>query len=92
MTEFTKVLGMFPVVKKTFITLLFNGNSATGKTEVWTVETEDRNTILGEIKWNGAWRCYWFLPCDETGYEKKCLRDLADFCEELTNKQRDKHG
>jgi len=39
---------------------------------------------LGDIKWYGAWWCYVFEPDGQTIYEKKCLRDIAQFLDDLT--------
>lgn len=64
------------------------GCSATGKTDVWGVWNKDESGALGQISWNGGWRCYWFCPNINTGYEKKCLRSIADFCEHLTELHR----
>lgn len=39
---------------------------------------------LGEIKWFGRWRCYSFLPVQNSVFDEKCLREIADFCGEQT--------
>jgi hypothetical protein len=68
-----------------YIRFLDAGYSASGKTHVWHVATkEDREDLIGEIRWFGSWRCYAFYPYDKTVYEKTCLRDIADFCEKMT--------
>ena len=59
------------------------------KTEVWFVFPVKSNVELGVVKWYGGWRCYAFYPEDMTIYEKQCLRDIAQFCEEETNKWRE---
>lgn len=48
----------------------------------WRVTSLDGGT-LGHVEWYSPWRCY-FLPSVETLFEKTCLRDLADFCEQAT--------
>jgi hypothetical protein len=40
--------------------------------------------VIGHIEWYARWRCYAFFPAAETVFEKTCLRDLADFCEQAT--------
>ena len=52
------------------------------KTNVWRVVTEERNEVLGEIKWLGRWRKYAFFPSPETVYEDDCLKDIAEFIEQ----------
>lgn len=54
------------------------------KTAVWLIQTVDGMTDLGEVKFNGGWRCYAFFPLPKTLYERECLRDIADFCERKT--------
>lgn len=58
------------------------------KTNVWVIKPKDSESILGYVRWYGAWRCYVFEPCPETLYEKQCLRDIADFLDAETQKLR----
>lgn len=65
----------------------------TGKTKVWEVITKPDPlkhppTVLGYVKWFGRWRCYSFYPESDMIFEKQCLRDLANFCEERTGEHR----
>lgn len=73
--------------------------SKSGKTHIWDVLAKDGSGKLGEVRWNGAWRCYsFFVNLDlmrvfvsegqELIFEKVCLRDIANFCEEMTNIKR----
>lgn len=71
-----------------------DGWSKSGKTEVWKVLTKDGNIVLGHIRWYGPWRCYSFLISSRYGksdfvFEKTCLRDIANFCENQTKLQRE---
>lgn len=75
-----------------YIQFIPQGSSTSGKTKIWSVTSkDDESDFLGWIKWYGAWRCYGFYPymaiCSdlELVFEKQCLRDIADFCEEQTN-------
>lgn len=75
-----------------YIRFLDRGLTPSGKTRVWHVATRSQDKpdtqiedYLGEIRWFGRWRCYTFYPYDQTVYEKQCLRDIANFCEEQTN-------
>lgn len=54
------------------------------KTRVWTVFAIENESPLGVIKWFGRRRCYAFFPETQTVFERKCLRDIADFCEAQT--------
>jgi len=65
------------------------GHSPSGKTQIWYINNTD-GAQLGCISWNCGWRKYWFQPCNYTGYEEDCLRDLANFCEKLTKIHKDK--
>ena len=65
------------------------GDSASGKTRMWRVMANSGGD-LGTIKWFGRWRCYAFYPDGATVYERKCLRDIADFCEEETRSRKKK--
>lgn len=62
------------------------------KTQRWVVRALRDQTALGMVRWYPGWRCYAFYPCPETIFEKKCLRDIALFCESQTHfqKQRSK--
>ena len=54
------------------------------KTKTWWVVNKYDDTHLGWIGWFVRWRKYSFFPKGGTVYEKDCLRDIADFCEEKT--------
>lgn len=58
-------------------------------TDCWLVRPKDNpDCVLGNVRWYGAWRCYVYFPVEYTLYEKKCLRDIADFCEAETAKRK----
>ena len=57
------------------------GSGASGKTLLWEVWTVGGAEKLGIVSWFGRWRCYAFFPDNRTVYERRCLRDIADFCE-----------
>ena len=52
------------------------------KTRVWLVTSKDHLLTLGRIAWYSRFCCYSFFPNPETVYEKACLRDIAEFCEQ----------
>lgn len=63
--------------------------SKSGKTNEWLVCSKyDQTDVIGQVKWFGRWRCYGFFPFKDTVFEKQCLRDIADFCEEQTKHHR----
>lgn len=66
----------------------FDQTGHTGKTAVWSVIAHEGNADLGTVKWFGRWRRYAFFPAPATVFEKDCLRDLADFCDEITKEHR----
>jgi len=60
------------------------------KTCHWEVVSKDGGGELGAVKWFGRWRCYAFFPNPDTVFERKCLRDIADFCEGETQRHRER--
>lgn len=43
--------------------------------------------VLGSIRWYGSWRQYVFYPEISTLFNKDCLRQIAEKCEEMTKAQ-----
>ena len=64
------------------------GSSVSGRTRVWAVQPKDGSSLIGDIRWYGPWRCYGFNPSPGTVYERVCLRDFANFCEQRTIEHR----
>jgi len=60
------------------------------KTMVWAVVSIYDKTLLGYIGWFPRFRKFSFFPQKDTVYEEVCLRDIAEFCETMTKRQRDK--
>jgi len=73
-------------VKKESMWISFHLIFDTGKTKIWEVMSKEQESILGVIKWYGPWRRYSFFPQSDTRFEKTCLWDIADFCDEETKK------
>lgn len=46
-------------------------------------------TYLGTIEWSDKqhWNCYAFFPACGVMFEKECLRDIANFCEQKTKEE-----
>ena len=62
------------------------------KTKVFKVKTKEGDSVLGTIKWFGRWRKYSFYPHMDTIFEQTCLRDIAQFIDELMLKRkRERH-
>lgn len=63
----------------------FIENSIKGqKTSRWECTDNANGIFLGMVRWEGAWWKYNYFPADGTSYDNKCLRDIADFTENLT--------
>lgn len=59
------------------------------KTRTWRVVPVDGNAAdIGYVGWYAPWRCYSFFPGEYTVFERRCLRDIADFCEAQTKERR----
>ena len=65
-------------------------NKPKTKTKIWLIQTKNCETFLGKVKWFSAWRKYAFFPCTNTVYEQDCLRDIADFTENVTKEHKNK--
>lgn len=53
-------------------------------TKRWAVMSKDQGGRIGCVSWHGPWRKYCFFPMPSTVFEKVCLREIADFCENQT--------
>ena len=58
------------------------------KTKHWTVSRGDGAFALGVIKWYAHWRRYVFEPLAAMVFDPQCLRELADFCQQMTTEHR----
>lgn len=64
------------------------GASPSGKTAVWAVMTMSGDEQIGEVRWFARWRKYAFYPKAHTVFEEDCLRDIAAFCELVTQRRK----
>lgn len=71
-----------------WINIKFLSDSPTAKTKIYEVTTKDDSQILGYIKWFGRWRKYAFYPESNTLYEQDCLRDIANYIDDLMEKRK----
>lgn len=82
-----------PRTKESYIDFIRTADSESGKTKTWDVRSKDGpDGRLGFVRWFGRWRCYAFYPISGTVFERKCLRDIATFCEERTQEHRRAHA
>ncbi len=61
--------------------------SVGSKTQRFSVHSRHTNVLLGYVKWYVQWRQYVFFPLNAI-FDKKCLREIADFCERMTVAER----
>ena len=59
------------------------------KTRVYSVFSRFNNSLLGYVKWFPNWRQYCFFPLNSL-FDKECLRQVAQFCDESTQVQKDR--
>ncbi len=64
----------------------------TGKTEIWNIISKSSKSILGQIKWYGAWRQYCFFPSRSTLFNITCLDDVSLAIRALMNARKTKDG
>lgn len=62
------------------------GRSASGLTGIWYIR-DKCGAILGSVAWYGPWRKYVCHTADAV-FDAGCLREIADFCEQLTEKHK----
>lgn len=61
------------------------------KTEVFLVQTKNRDIDLGLVKWYAPWRQYCFMPDDDCVFSKGCMADINDFIEKLMEMRKNKN-
>jgi len=70
------------------------------KTQVWDIFSKEENEWLGRIMWFARWRTYAFSSTakhngeygrmiSDIVFEQKCLKEIADFCDKLTNQHKE---
>lgn len=58
-----------------------------GTTRTHAVHSRYNQSLLGHVKWFAQWRQYVFFPLNCI-LNKDCLREAADFCDEVTTAHR----
>ncbi len=59
------------------------------KTRQFSVFSRANRSLLGYVKWWTQWRQYVFFPLNSL-FDKNCLREVAQFCEEVTTVHKDR--
>jgi len=54
------------------------GNSLSGLTQIWNVESAHTGIGLGSVKWYAPWRRYAFYPSPAL-FDSACLQEVARF-------------
>lgn len=60
-------------------------------TFVYRVASRYNNSVLGYVKWYAQWRQYTFFPEQFTILDKKCLTELAEYCNMKTNEHKNRN-
>jgi len=60
----------------------------TGKTEIWNIISRSSESILGQIRWYGAWRQYCFWPSPHCVFNIGCMNDIKKKINELMSQRR----
>jgi hypothetical protein len=62
-----------------------NGTRPGAKTHRWSIQNNRTGDVLGQVRWNGAWRSYCFYPVPETVWSGGCLEDVSTFIRQATD-------
>lgn len=60
------------------------------KTKLFRVTNRAIGMVIGYIQWKPTWRRYVYCPEPDTIYDPKCMREIADFCEDVSRQHFDK--
>jgi hypothetical protein len=58
------------------------------KTDVYDIVNTSNDVHVGIIKWYGGFRKYTFQPSNNTIFDAKCMREVANFLEILMNERK----
>lgn len=53
------------------------------KTKIFECRNKNSQTVLGLVKWHGAWRQYCYFPTVRAVYSAGCLDDMSEFIKQL---------
>lgn len=60
------------------------------RTRTFAVVSRHSSASLGDVRWYSHWRQYTFFPAECVVFDRSCLREIADFCEDKTLEHRAK--
>jgi len=66
-----------------YITIEEYGRSDSGKTGRYEIRNKRSGDLLALVSWYGSWRQYTCNPQARTTYSAGCLRDIAQFMDDL---------
>lgn len=69
-----------------YLRFVKTGESDSGKTEHWDIESKSQGLVLAIVRWYGPWRQYVMYPQHETLFNCGCLDDISDFLKELNRR------
>jgi hypothetical protein len=74
------------LIKKKYVAFSRQPALETGKTQYWSLRHLTGEYDIGTIKWKASYHKYSFVPTltRETIFDYNALREIANFCEELT--------
>jgi hypothetical protein len=58
----------------------------------WYCFNKKHGDMLGGVAYLSRWRCFVFQPPSGTEFSADCLRDIADFLEQLNRERKGKKG
>ena len=61
------------------------------KTKVIELVSKHDGTVLGVIKWYGAWRQYCFFSEGDCLFNNTCLKDIYEYMSELNKEKRNEN-
>jgi len=76
-------------LERTYPYLVIRPYDFTGRTWVYYIR-DNRDRVLGQIRWFGKWRQYTFYPEPGTIWNDSCLKDIQHFLAELKEARKQK--
>lgn len=75
---------MKPIVYKGSYFIIIESKQENKKTNIYYIYTdEDKEILLGRVKWYSPWRKYCFYPEDNIVWDNKCLTELVEYLNKL---------
>jgi hypothetical protein len=68
--------------------LTFRLSKRKARTSLWRVNSKRDRALLGYVGWDTPWRQYCFSPVLNYVFASSCQREIADFCDRMTARQR----